>query len=135
MFERILVAAAIFLAANFCMSYIIPAPTPSPGWVLFPFGRTDAQATWTFGHIEGLPLVLMLGLAAVAVLAFIGAFLATFNLWVPADWWRTLLLVGAGCSALLFVLHLGPWAIAPLALDALLIWVAWTSIWTPAAAS
>jgi hypothetical protein len=134
MVERVLVAAAIFLAANFCMSYIIPAPATSPAWILFPFGRTDAQATWTFGRVEGLPLALMLGLAALAVLAFIGAFLATFDLWVSADWWRTLVLAGAGASALLFVLHLGPWAIAPLALDVGLLWLAWSSTWTPVAA-
>ena len=135
MLERVVVAAGIFLAANFCMSYIIPAPAASPAWVIFPFGRVDAQANWTFGRIEGLPLVLMLALAGAAVLAFIGAFLATFGLWVSADWWRTLVLVGAGCSAILFLLHLGPWAILPLALDALLLWVAWASLWTPASAT
>lgn len=132
MLERVVAAAAIFVAANFCMSYIIPAPAASPAWLVFPFGRTDATATWTFGHIEGFPLVVMLALAGVAVLAFIGAFLATVGLWVSPDSWRMLVLVGAGCSAVLFVLHLGPWAIAPLVLDGVLLWVAWTSAWLPA---
>jgi hypothetical protein len=134
LFERLLAAAGIFLAANFCMSYIVPAPAGWPAWLLFPFGRTDAVNTWTFGRIDGFGLVLMLGLAGVAVLSFIGAFLATFGWWLSADWWPTLVLVGAGCSAALFLLHLGPWAIAPLILDAVLLWIAWAGVWLPEAA-
>lgn len=133
MLERVLAAAAIFVAANFSMSYIIPAPVSAPGWLIFPSGRPDALATWTFGRIDGFPLVLMLGLAGLSVLAFIGAFLATFGLWLSADLWRPLVIAGAGLSALLFVLHLGPWAVAPLLLDAVLLWIAWTAAWTPAA--
>lgn len=133
MIERILAAAGIFVAANFCMSYIIPAPAGELGWLIFPFGRVDATKTWTFGQIDGFPVVLMLGLAGIAVLAFLGAFLATFGWWVSSDMWRPLVLVGTICSAVLFVLHLGPWAIIPLALDAVLFWIAWTSAWAPAA--
>jgi hypothetical protein len=133
MVDRLLIGAGLFLAANFCMSYIIPAPAGEFGWLIFPFGRPDAIKTWTFGQIDGLPLVLMLGLAGIAVLAFCGAFLATFGWWVSAEWWRPLVLVGTICSAILFVLHIGPWAIMPLVLDAALFWVAWTSTWTPVA--
>ena len=132
MLDRLLIAFALFVAANFCMSYIIPAPAGDVGWVIFPFGRVDAIKTWTFGAIDGLPLVFMLGLAAIAVLAFIGAFLATFGWWVVADLWRPLVIVGTICSATLFILHLGLWAVIPLALDAALFWVAWTSAWSPA---
>jgi hypothetical protein len=132
MIERLLAAAGIFVAANFCMSYIIPAPAGDVGWVAFPFGRTDATTTWTFGRLDGSPLVLMLAVAGLAVLAFIGAFLATFGWWVPTDLWRPLVMIGTTLSAILFLLHLGPWAIAPLALDAVLFWVAWSEAWTPA---
>jgi hypothetical protein len=131
MFERLLAAGGIFVAANFCMSYIIPAPAGDVGWVLFPFGRTDALSSWKFGRIDGLPLVLMLALAGIAVLAFIGAFLATFGWWLSPELWRPLVIVGAGLSTILFLLHLGPWAVAPLVLDALLLWVALTRVWIP----
>lgn len=134
MAERLAVAAGLFVAANFCMSYIIPAPAGEFGWLIFPFGRVDAIKTWTFGQIDGYPLVLMLALAGVAVLAFGAAFLATLGWWLPTDLWRPLVLLGAGCSGLLFVLHLGPWAIVPLGLDVALFWVAWTSAWTPGTA-
>lgn len=129
--RRLLAAAGVFVAANFCMSYIIPAPAGDLGWVLFPFGRVGALETWTFGRVEGFPLVLMLALAGIAVLAFIGAFLATFGWWLSPELWRSLVIVGASCSAILFLLHLGPWAVAPLVLDALLLWVALTRAWTP----
>lgn len=135
MIERLLVAAGIFVAGHFTMSYIIPAPVASPWWLLFPFGRPDALATWTFGRIDGLPLAMMLGLAGIAVLAFIGAFLATFGAWVPSDWWRVLLVVGASCSIVLYVLHLGPWAVAPLALNLALLWLALASAWAPGASA
>jgi hypothetical protein len=133
MAERLAAAAGLFVAANFCMSYIIPAPAGEFGWLIFPFGRVDAIKAWTFGQIDGFPLVLMLGLAAIAVFALGGAFLATFGWWVSSDLWRTLVLIGTVCSGVLFVLHLGPWAIIPLALDAALFFVAWTSAWAPAA--
>jgi hypothetical protein len=132
--ERLTAAAGLFVAANFCMSYIIPAPAGEFGWLIFPFGRVDAIKSWTFGQIDGFPLVLMLGLAGVAVLAFAGAILATFGWWLPSDAWRTLVLIGTVCSSALFVLHLGPWAIIPLILDAALFWVAWTSAWAPTSA-
>jgi hypothetical protein len=41
-------------------------------------------------------------------------------------------MIGTTLSAILFLLHLGPWAIAPLVLDAVLFWVAWSEAWNPA---
>jgi hypothetical protein len=135
MVERVLVAAGLFVAANFCMSYIIPAPVAWPAWVLFPFGRIDATVTWTFGRLDnvfgGFGLVLMIGLAGFAVLALAAAFLSTFGLWIDPMHWRALVIAGTTLSAALFVLHLGPWAIVPLVLNAVLFWVAWSGAWVP----
>ena len=69
----------------------------------------------------------------IAVLAFFLGFLATFGLWVPANLWRPLILVGAACSITLLILHPSIYAALPLSLNAVLAWVAWTSAWTPAA--
>jgi hypothetical protein len=38
------------------------------------------------------------------------------------------------CSVTLLVLHPSVWVLLPLALNAGLAWVAWTSAWTPSAA-
>ncbi|HLO34473.1 MAG TPA: hypothetical protein VK194_00255 [Candidatus Deferrimicrobium sp.] len=135
MAERLIAALALFVAAHFSMGYINPSAGGAEGTLLFPFA-TDAPTRWLFGSLDGSPLVLlvplMIGLAGIAVLAFFLAFLATFQLWVAPALWRPLVLVGTACSAILLVLHPSIWALVPLALDAALAWVAWTSAWTPA---
>lgn len=135
--ERLIAATALFVAAHFCMGYINPSAGGSGGALIFPFA-TDAPTRWAFGSLDEAPLALlvpiMIGLAGIAVLAFLLAFLATFGLGVSADLWRPLVLVGAACSATLLVLHPSVWIALPLALDAALAWVAWTSAWTPSAA-
>ena len=76
----------------------------------------------------------MIGLAAIAVLAFTMGVLATFGWVVPANLWRPLVLIGVACSVTLLVLHPSVWVLLPLALNGGLAWVAWTSAWTPSAA-
>ena len=76
----------------------------------------------------------MIGLAGIAVLTFFLAFFSSLGLWVPADLWRPLVLLGVACSVALLVLHPSVYGALPLALNAGLAWVAWTSAWTPAAA-
>ena len=80
------------------------------------------------------PAPVMIGLAGIAVLTFFLAFFSSLGLWVPADMWRPLVLIGVVCSVALLVLHPSVYAALPLALNAGLAWVAWTSVWTPAAA-
>jgi hypothetical protein len=49
---------------------------------------------------------------------------------VPAGWFRGLALVGAGASALLYVLFIGPLAVLPLLVDAFLLWGLLLQKWT-----
>jgi hypothetical protein len=134
MIERVLAASALFVAANFMMAYINPSAGGSGGTLIFPFA-TDAPTRWAFGSLDQDPLALlipiMIGLAGVAVLTFFLAFVGTFGLWVPADLWRPLVLVGVACSVTLLILHPSVWVAFPLALNGALAWVAWTSAWTP----
>jgi len=133
-FERLVAAVALFVAAHFAMGFINPSAGGTGGNVLFPFAN-DAPSRWVFGGLDGmlgLLVPLMIGLAGIAVLTFFLAFLATIGVWVPVDLWRPLILVGAGCSIALLVLHPSIYAAIPLALNAGLAWVAWTSAWTPA---
>lgn len=134
--ERLVAAAALFVAAHFAMGFINPSAGGTGGSLLFPYA-TDAPGRWVFGSLDGLLGLLipvMIGLAGVAVLTFFLAFLATFGLWVPTNLWRPLVLIGVACSVSLLVLHPSVYAALPLALNAGLAWVAWTSAWTPAAA-
>lgn len=134
--ERLIASAALFTAAHFCMGFINPSAGGAGGALLFPFA-TDAPTRWVFGSLASGPLALvvplMIGLAGIAVLAFFLAILATFGLWVPADLWRTLVLVGAASSAIVLVLHPSVWVVLPLALDGVLAWVALASVWAPRA--
>jgi hypothetical protein len=134
--ERILAAAAVFVAAHFAMGFINSSAGGSGGSLLFPFA-TNAPGRWIFGSLDGmlgLLIPVMIGLAAIAVLTFFFAFFSSLGLWVPAEMWRPLVLIGAACSVALLVLHPSVYAALPLALNAGLVWVAWTSAWTPAAA-
>lgn len=132
--ERIVAAAAVFVAAHFAMGFINSSAGGSGGSLLFPFA-TDAPTRWVFGSLDGMLGLLspvMIGLAGIAVLTFALAFFSSLGLWVPADLWRPLVLIGVACSVALLVLHPSVYAILPLALNVGLAWVAWTSAWTPA---
>jgi hypothetical protein len=134
--ERLIAAAAVFVAAHFAMGFINASAGGSGGSLLFPFA-TNAPTRWVFGSLEGmlgLLVPIMIGLAAIAVLTFFFAFLAALGLWVPANLWRPLVLIGVGCSVALLVLHPSVYAALPLALNLALAWAAWTSAWSPAAA-
>lgn len=132
--ERLVAAAALFVAAHFAMGYINPSAGGSGGALLFPYA-TDAPTRWLFGSLDGGPLVLlipiMIGLAGLAVLAFSLALLATFGLWVPVDWWRPLVLAGVASSTVLLALHPSVWIVLPLAVNAGLAWVVVAGAWTP----
>ena len=132
--ERLIAAAAVFVAAHFAMGFINSSAGGSGGSVLFPYA-TDAPTRWVFGSLDGmlgLLVPVMIGLAGLAVLSFFLAFFATLGLWVPTTWWRPLVLAGAVCSVALLVLHPSVYAVLPLGLNLGLAWIAWTSAWTPA---
>jgi len=132
--ERLFAAVAVFVAAHFAMGFINSSAGGAGGNLLFPYA-TDAPSRWVFGSLDamlGLLVPVMIGLAGIAVLTFFLAFLATVGLWVPADLWRPLILLGAVCSIALLVMQTSVYAVLPLALKERLAWVAWTSAWTPA---
>jgi hypothetical protein len=135
--ERLIAATALFVAAHFAMGYINPSAGGSGGALIFPFA-SNAGSRWAFGALDGGPFVvlipIMIGLAGIAVLAFFLGVLATFGLAVPTALWRPLVLIGVACSVALLVLHPSVWVLLPIALNAGLAWVAWTSAWTPSAA-
>ena len=84
--ERILAAAAVFVAAHFAMGFINSSAGGSGGSLLFPFA-TDAPTRWAFGSLDGMLGLLspvMIGLAGIAVLTFFVAFFSSLGLWVPA---------------------------------------------------
>jgi hypothetical protein len=51
--ERILAAAAVFVAAHFAMGFINSSAGGTGGSLLFPFA-TDAATRWAFGSLDGM---------------------------------------------------------------------------------
>jgi hypothetical protein len=68
--------------------------------------------------------------ADVAALCLIAAALGLFKIWVPPEWWRPLVLLGAGVSALLFLMYAGSLALLPLAVAIVLLWGVLSQGWT-----
>ncbi len=119
---RIIVLVLLLLGAQFSATVFAPAEA-GKAWFLWPFA-TDSKP-W-LGIIGGLPkqggsIVTPL-LAGVATLCFLAAALGLFGIAIPADWWRPLVLVAVVASALLHGLFLGIWALAPMAVDLVLLW-------------
>ena len=110
--ERILAAAAVFVAAHFAMGFINSSAGGSGGSLLFPFA-TDAPTRWAFGSLDGMLGLLspvMIGLAGIAVLTFFVAFFSSLGLWVP--------LVGAGVvGGIVLMAAAGDQTAVPLALS------------------
>lgn len=62
-------------------------------------------------------------LAGIAGLALLAAAASLLGWLVPVTWFRPLVIAAGAASILLYVLYIGPFAILPLALDALILWV------------
>jgi hypothetical protein len=62
--------------------------------------------------------------------ALIAALLALFGWLIPANWFAPLIVVAAIASALLYVLYFGLFALAPLAIDVVLMWGVFTQGWS-----
>jgi hypothetical protein len=119
---RIIAAVLLLLGAQCSLTAFAPAQ-PGKAWLLWPFAA-DAQPI--LSGIGGLPQqsgsVATPLLAGLSGLAFLAAALGLFGKGVPAEWWLPLVVVATSTSILLHLLYTGPWALLPLAVDALLLW-------------
>lgn len=119
---RIIVLVLLLLGAQFSATVFAPAAA-GKAWLLWPFA--DDSKSW-LSVVGGLPKqsgsVVTPLLGGVATLCFLAAALGLFGIVVPADWWRPLVLVAVFASALLHVLFFGVWALAPIAVDVVLVW-------------
>jgi len=129
---RILIIALLFAAAHFSLTAFAPAHAGS-NWLGWPFAA-DSKPWLSF--VGGLPQqsgsAVTPALAGIAGLCFLAAGLALTGWLVPANWWQALVLSGTACSAALFLLYFGPFALIPLGIDALLLWGLFVQYWTVA---
>ncbi len=118
---RIIVLVLLLLGAQFSATVFAPAKAGA-AWLLWPFAEDSQSWLGIVGGTKQSASPLTLLLAGVATLCFLAAALGLFGIAVPADGWRLLVLVAVGASALLHVLFFGIWALAPIAVDGLLLW-------------
>lgn len=117
-----LIAILLILAAHFSLTPFAPAPAGKAKFY-WPFSA-DSKPILSFGG--GLPqesgsFITPL-LAGVAGLCFLLAVFSLFGWWVPADWWRPLVLAACSASILLYLLYFGAGSLLPLAINVLILW-------------
>jgi hypothetical protein len=118
---RILVAVLLLVGAHFSLTALIPGPQALFYW---PFGPESRPIV---GLGAGLPTKLLSIVAGVCLLA---AAAALFGLIVPEAWFVPLVVAGSIASILLYVLYLGVFSIAPIAIDVILLWGVLAQQWT-----
>ena len=121
----ILVLVLVLLAAHLNLTALVPLQvggTPPPWWV-------GGRLVWPFAVdtstlIAGDLLNTLTPLLAIAsAIAFLMAAAALLRWFVPAEWFRWLIVAGAILSIALQAIWITPWAILPLALDFILLWL------------
>jgi len=127
---RWLAAGLLFLGWHFATTFFVPAGAPQVrGWVIWPFGQESRPLLSAFQGViaphtvPGEPArTLALVLAAIASIGFLVALGALFGIAVPLEWWSPAVVVASTASGVLFLMYLGPWALIPLLVDAVLMW-------------
>ena len=128
-------ALAAFLAFHGLIHLMFLSPKQpevgSGGSAAYPF---DPTRSW-FVTRAGLSAAAGRGLAAaisgVVAVGFVLAALATVGLVVPTDWWAGLVVGSSVLSLVLFVLMFSPGLALGVAIDLVLLWVAWSGAWLP----
>ena len=125
---RIVVMILLLVGAHFAGTAFVPGQRAT---VIWPFG---IESRPVLARIGGLPSqsgsVASPLLAGLAVLAFVGAFMAVVGVVVPAAWFVPLVVAGSLGSIALFLLFAGPWAALPIVVDVILLWGVLGLHWT-----
>lgn len=111
---KYLLIAILIVGAHFSLTRFAASPA-GKAWIAWPFAADSKPILPALGAITPLA-------AGVAGSCFLAAALGVFGWLVPAAWVRPLVLAGSGASGLLYLAYFGPFAILPLALDAVLVW-------------
>lgn len=133
-----LTAGLVFLAWHFATTFFVPAPAArSQGWLIWPFGRESRPALAVLrGFAPRMPpaepaptiALVLAGLASLGFLVGLGGLLGII---VPTSWWIPAVIVASLASTGLFTIYLGPWAMLPLLVDAVLLWGVLLRGWNP----
>lgn len=107
-----------------------PAGTEPTGVLEYPF---DLSRSWlvSVGLESRLTRAVGVGLVIVVVSGYTLAGLSTVGLLVPQGWWQALVVGSTAASVALLVVAFTPALALGFAIDAVLMWIAFTARWSP----
>ena len=117
--------------------FVFPAPeaaTATGGGLAYPFDMTRTWLVTNAGLDAGLVRSIGIVIITVTFTSFALAAMATVGWLVPAGWWASLVLGGAGASTLMLALFFSPALLLGFAINAALWWLVLASVWSPLAA-
>jgi hypothetical protein len=131
MLLKIGLTALLIIGWHFPTTFFVPgAPPHEKGWIIWPFGQQTKPA------LDALPGVLApaalpatgtatvaLVAAGLASVAFLVALAGVWGFVVPPAWWEPMVILGAAASAVLFAIYFSPFAIVPLIVDAIAVFL------------
>lgn len=123
---RWLVIITLLLGAHFVLTAIAPGEKALFYW---PFAK-DSKPTLDILGSATKPITQLL--SVLAGLCFLASVTAILGWFIPPTWFLPLIITGMVASTLLFLLYIGINALAPLAIDAFLLWGVFGWHWTVA---
>jgi len=127
---RWMIFILLLLGVLFSLSTFSPATAGYAG-LLWPFAVDSKPIVGFLGELPGQSSnVVTPFLAGVAGLFFLAALVGLFWEAVPTKWWPVLVTVASLASLLLYILYFGIWMLAPILVDAVLLWGILTKRWS-----
>jgi hypothetical protein len=115
--------------------YLAPAPPRTSDGPQWPFDTGRSWLVTAAGLDHGAARALGTALVAATVALLAGAGLASVGWLMPVGSWPALVVGGASASLLTLALFFHPSLVIGAAIDAMLLWAALVTEWSPAAAS
>jgi hypothetical protein len=132
MLLKIGITALLIIGWHFPTTFFVPSGPPyEKGWIIWPFGQRSKPALDVLPGVlaptalpaTGATPTLALVAAGLASLAFLVAIAGVWGFIVPPAWWQPMVLFGAAASAVLFAIYFSPFAIVPLVVDAIAVFL------------
>lgn len=130
--------AAFLMGHGFVqMMFLFPRPATAAataGGVEYPFDMARSWLITGVGLDPGAVRAIGVALVAAVAIGFVLAGLASVGLLIPSGWWQGLVVGSTVASLALMTVFFSPGLLIGFAIDAVLLWVALASVWTPAVA-
>ncbi len=123
---RWVVFILLLLGSLFSLTAFAPAATGNAG-LLWPFAADSKPIIGVPGQFNS---VVTLFFAGVAGLFFWVSIVGLFWKTVPIRWWSVFVIVAVVASFILYILYFGGWMLAPILVNAVLLWGVLTKRWT-----